>query len=295
MDRCLGGDILVADEMQAVGLRATFTALSSSPSRGGCSGKYRSNSASSSSWEPSGEECRRKSVSRPSSSNRFQLASSVAGIDGEEEGEALADGRLVIARGVADHQRVARRIMPSQTCRHSFLVPASCPQMATTYRSQIVFIPFAFEGFVRCGGDDEHVGRGDHPLQASRGRTQTAARCKRFLRSRDSQPRTIRAAASGPHRPILARLFPARDCPAWARRATQSRTDRGTLDLYTASERLQPRGGGRWSFRDQGRKAINAAALGVEIDKVARLAGILAHAGQPIELDKHQGRSIPCA
>lgn len=46
----------------------------------------------------------------------------------------------------------------------------------------------------------------------------------------------------------------------------------------------------RW--RDQGRKAIDAAGLGIEIDKVPRLAGVLAHPGQAEVLDHVRGKAL---
>ena len=72
-----------------------------------------------------------------------------AGIDGEEQG-VVGLGRLLVARGVADHQRVVRpdtlRVAPSD----SFFVPISWPQMATHVLRQVVLFPLAVRA-LRCG------------------------------------------------------------------------------------------------------------------------------------------------
>ena len=63
------------------------------------------------------------------------------------------------------------------------------------------------------------------------------------------------------------------------------------LDFHAAGEHLRP-GGGPLQFLDQGRKAVDPPALRVQVDEVARLAGVLAHAGQPEILDHVGGEAL---
>ncbi len=156
-------------------------------------------------------------------------------------------------------------------CKHSFFVPISWPQMATTYLARScsshsrLRASFGVAETTNTSACDRSFSRQSR-TKGTAGTSRTISSTARFTAlDHSSKCRKSRS-------PVSWTAFSSDGLPSFGSRATHSRTRSRHFDLHAAGVHFRPRGS-PVKLLDQGRKAVDAPALGIKIDEVRTLRG----------------------
>ena len=173
----------------------------------------------------------------------------------------------------------------------SFLLPTSWPQIATTYFADVVFFPLGFQRRARRLRADDHVGPARRTAPGTRrtygnGGTPRTMSAIALLTACDQASACFRSAS-----PVSATAFSSAGLPSFGSRATQSTSPLGCGDVDAAGLHFRP-APQPVELLDERRKAIDPAALRVQVDELGRLAGVLAHALQLVVVDEIRDEAL---